>query len=190
MTSLRQKRSIVSLPGRASPLAGVTRLQIHSFPPIASRLARVLILGTMPGKASLRERQYYAHPRNLFWPILGEILGIDPAHRYEARVAAVRSAGVAVWDVLRSCTRESSLDSDIDALSVVPNDFGAFLSDHPQIRRICFNGATAEALYMRHVRPGLAAAPEIQHLRLPSTSPANASVPLAEKLRAWRSIVP
>ena len=190
MSRLKPNRPIVSPVGQAPSPAGVTRLQIHSFPPIASRLSRVLILGTMPGKASLRERQYYAHPRNLFWPILGEILGIDPAHPYEARVAAVRSAGIAVWDVLRSCTRASSLDSDIDALSVVPNDFAAFLAEHPEIRRICFNGATAEALYMRHVRPRLAAAPEVRHLRLPSTSPANASVPLADKLRAWRSIVP
>jgi TDG/mug DNA glycosylase family protein len=190
MTRPRQKRPIVRPGGEPSPPAEFARLQIHSFPPIASPLSQVLILGTMPGKASLRARQYYAHPRNLFWPILGAILGIDPAHPYEARVAAVRAAGLAVWDVLRSCTRASSLDSDIDAPSAVPNDFATFLAEHPRIRRICFNGATAEALYTRHVRPGLVLARDLDHLRLPSTSPANASVPLAEKLRAWRSIVP
>jgi double-stranded uracil-DNA glycosylase len=164
-------------------------VHIQSFPPIASRTARVLILGTMPGKASLREGQYYAHPQNVFWRILGEILGFDPASPYDARVASVQSADIAVWDVLKSCVRESSLDSAIEASSIVPNDLAAFLAEHPQVRRICFNGATAEALYMRHVRPRLAANPDVQHLRLPSTSPANASVPLSEKVRAWRVIV-
>ena len=152
-------------------------------------MPRVLILGTMPGKVSLRERQYYAHPQNGFWRIIGGILGFDPASPYDARVAAVQSAGIAVWDVLKSCIRESSLDSAIDASSVVPNDFAAFLAEHPQIRRICFNGARAEALYMKHVRPRLAADPDARYLRLPSTSPANASLALSEKARAWQAIL-
>jgi TDG/mug DNA glycosylase family protein len=164
-------------------------VHVHSFPPIATRTSRVLILGTMPSKVSLRERQYYAHPQNLFWRTLGEILGFDPTSAYAVRVAAVRSAGVAVWDVLKSCQREGSLDAAIDPSSVVPNDLATFFVEHPQVRRICFNGATAEALYMRHVRPRLAANPDVQHLRLPSTSPANTSVPLSEKVRAWRVIV-
>jgi double-stranded uracil-DNA glycosylase len=164
-------------------------VHIQSFPPIASRTSRVLILGTMPGKVSLRECQYYAHPQNAFWRIIGGILGFDPASPYDARVAAVQSAGVAVWDVLKSCVRESSLDSAIDASSVVPNDFAAFLTEHPQIQRICFNGAKAEALYMKHVRPRLAADPDVRYLRLPSTSPANAVLPLPEKLRAWQAVV-
>jgi len=149
----------------------------------------VLILGTMPGGVSLRERQYYAHPRNGFWRIIGEILGFDPASPYEVRVDSVRSAGIAMWDVLKSCIRPSSMDSAIEASSVVPNDFAGFLAEHPQIRRICFNGARAEALYMRHVRPRLAASPEVQHLRLPSTSPANAALPFSAKLQAWQAIV-
>ena len=141
----------------------------------------------MPGKVSLRERQYYAHPQNVFWRILAEILGFDPASPYATRVATVQSADIAVWDVLRSCVRASSLDSAIEATSVVPNDFAGFLAEHPQIRRICFNGGAAEALYMKHVRPGLAASADIRHVRLPSTSPANASWSLAEKMRAWRT---
>ena len=164
--------------------------QIYSFPPIESRPSRVLILGTMPGKVSLREGQYYAHPQNAFWRIMGEIFGFDPASPYHARVAAVQSTGIAIWDVLRSCVRPSSLDSAIDASSVVPNDFPAFLAEHPQIQLICFNGAKAEALYIKHVRPRLAVYPDLQHLRLPSTSPANASLSLSEKLRAWQAIVP
>jgi double-stranded uracil-DNA glycosylase len=168
----------------------VTMVHVHSFPPIASRRSRVLILGTMPSKASLRARQYYAHPQNLFWRIIGGIVGFDPASAYDARVAWVRSAGLAIWDVLKSCTRESSLDSDIHGATAVPNDIPAFLVEHPQIRRICFNGAKAEALYMRHVRPRLPPNPDIRYVRLPSTSPANAGLPLSEKLRAWQTILP
>jgi double-stranded uracil-DNA glycosylase len=163
--------------------------QIHSFPPIASTTARVLILGTMPGKASLRERQYYAHPQNGFWKIIGRILGFDPASPYDARVAAVQSAGIAIWDVLKSCIRASSMDSAIQASSVVPNDFATFLAEHSQIQRICFNGATAEALYLKYVRPRLPDHPDLQYLRLPSTSPANASLALPAKVRAWQAIV-
>jgi TDG/mug DNA glycosylase family protein len=164
-------------------------MHVQSFPPIASGTARVLILGTMPGRVSLRERRYYAHPQNAFWRIVGELLGFDPAMPYEARVALVQSVGIAVWDVLQSCIRPSSLDSAIDPSSALPNDFATFFGEHPQIRRICFNGATAEALYMKRVRPRLAPKPDLQHMRLPSTSPANASVPLAEKMRAWQAII-
>jgi double-stranded uracil-DNA glycosylase len=162
---------------------------IESFPPIASGTARVLILGTMPGRVSLRERQYYAHPQNAFWRIIGAILGFDPALPYHERVAAVQAAGIAIWDVLKACAREGSLDSAIDAASVVPNDFAAFLAEHPDIRRICFNGATAQALYLKHVRPRLGNDAHREYLRLPSTSPANASWSFAEKARAWQAIM-
>jgi double-stranded uracil-DNA glycosylase len=162
--------------------------QVESFPPIARQTARVLILGTMPGGASLRAHQYYAHPRNQFWQIVGELLAFDPTSPYEGRVAALRSADIALWDVLRSCIRPGSLDSAIEPRSALPNDFASFLAAHPQIRRICFNGAKAEALYTRLVRPQLAAGPAIQYLRLPSTSPANAALPFAAKLAAWQVV--
>ena len=165
-------------------------MQVHSFPPIARASAQVLILGSMPGAASLRERQYYAHPRNHFWRIMGAILGFDPTSGYEGRIASLRSADIALWDVLRTCTRPGSLDSAIEQHSAIPNDFAGFLAEHPQIRRICFNGAKAEALYARLVRPHLAASPGVQHLRLPSTSPAHAALPFAAKLRAWQVIRP
>jgi double-stranded uracil-DNA glycosylase len=160
---------------------------VHSFPPIASSSARLLILGTMPGIASLQAGQYYAHPQNAFWRIAGAIVGFDPASPYDVRVARMRAAGIAVWDVLKSCTRQSSLDSDIVHATAVPNDLPAFLAGHPQIRRVCFNGAKAEALFARHVRPRLAPGPDVEYVRLPSTSPANASVPWAVKLQAWRT---
>lgn len=142
----------------------------------------------MPGKVSLREQRYYAHPRNAFWRIVGEIFGFDAGGAYEARAAALVAAGMALWDVLHSCTRESSLDSDIQPDTIVPNDFGAFFTSHGSIRRACFNGATAEKLYLRHVLPHLEKPAAVDHVRLPSTSPANARMPFAEKVRVWRII--
>ncbi len=160
---------------------------IHSFPPIAAPDATLLILGSMPSKASLLANQYYAHPRNAFWPIMGALFGAGPEAPYARRVRVLKQAGVAVWDVLASCTRGSSLDSDIDERSIVPNDFASFFRAHPRIERVFFNGAKAEASFRRHVLPRLAVA-ALRFERLPSTSPANASWSHARKLRAWRIV--
>jgi len=157
---------------------------IQSFPPIEKTDARILILGSMPGEASLRAGQYYAHPQNLFWRIMGELLGTEPASPYEQRVQALKSARIALWDVLRSCRRKGSLDSDIDDESLVPNDFAAFFRGHPKISHVFFNGAKAEACYRKHVRPTINTWP-IEYLRLPSTSPANASISRERKLEMW-----
>lgn len=162
---------------------------IHSFTPIAGPRARLLILGSMPGIASLAAGQYYAHPRNGFWPMLESIWGIPHTAGYAARVKAVRAAGIAIWDVLARCRRRSSLDSDIDMESIVTNDFTAFFAAHPAIRLIAFNGGTAAALYRRHVLHTLPARwRELPTLRLPSTSPAHARLTLEEKLRAWSQL--
>jgi len=157
---------------------------VESFPPVAGQDARILILGSMPGLASLRAGQYYAHPQNLFWKILGEILGFAPQIPYPERIIRLQAQRVAVWDVLARCHRPGSLDADIDAASAVPNDIPGFLAMHPNVRRICFNGAAAAQLFERHIRPQLLQT-DIECLRLPSTSPANASIPLAEKKRTW-----
>ena len=162
-------------------------MHVESFPPIESAASRVLILGTMPGAASLRAGQYYAHPQNGFWRMAGAILGFDPASPYELRVAAMRAAGIAVWDVLRSCTRPGSLNSAIVPATIVPNDLPGFLDAHARIRKVCFNGAKAEALFARYVRPLVAPEINVGYLRLPSTSPANASVPWPRKLEAWQA---
>lgn len=161
---------------------------LSCFPPIADKHARVLILGSMPGKESLRAYQYYAHPRNAFWPIMGELFGAKPALAYETRVALLKKAGVAVWDVLETCTRSSSLDADIDTATMVVNDFAGFYRTHPDIEQVVFNGALAEKFYIKHV--SFAAHPHIHFQRLPSTSPAHASMPYANKLNAWRVIQP
>ncbi|SAI71519.1 G:T/U mismatch-specific DNA glycosylase [Bordetella ansorpii] len=164
---------------------------VLGFPPAAHPGARVLVLGTMPGVASLAAVRYYAHPRNAFWPISATLLGFDLALPYEARIQALNDAGVALWDVLAACERPGSLDAAIDSQSAQANDFAGFLAAHPHIRRICFNGGSAQALFRRHVLPALSQShPDMAYAALPSTSPAHAAMPFAAKLQAWRPIVP
>jgi len=141
----------------------------------------------MPGIASLKAQQYYAHPQNLFWKLIGEILGFDSAMPYEERVCVLQNHGIAVWDVLKHCVREGSLDSDIEADSAVPNDFASFFARHPAIHRICFNGNAAASLFKRHVLPTQCFDASMSFIALPSTSPANASIPRARKLQDWRA---
>src|SRR3990172_6680439 len=161
--------------------------RVQSFSPIADAKARVLILGSMPGKASLAAGQYYAHAQNLFWRILGEVTGAAPTLPYAARARALKAHGIALWDVLASCAREGSLDSAIDEATIRANDFAAFYRAHPRIAYVCFNGAKAEVCYRKHVLPLLADGPgPASYLRLPSTSPANASMSRAFRQRVWK----
>jgi len=162
--------------------------QVQCFAPVENPQAHTLILGSMPGVASLRAGQYYAHPRNLFWRIVGELTGSDPDASYEQRLAALRTAGIALWDVLHSCSREGSLDADIDNDTLIANDFAAFFRRHPHVTRVFFNGAKAEECYRKHVQPFIATSP-LEYHRLPSTSPANASIPYERKIEAWRAII-
>lgn len=161
--------------------------RVQSFQPIADARARILILGSMPGKASLAAGQYYAHAQNMFWRILGEVSGAGPASSYETRVQALKTCGIALWDVLASCTREGSLDSSIEDDTICPNDFVSFYRAHPRIAQVFFNGAKAEACYRKHVLPLLADGFGPQTCRrLPSTSPANASMSRAYKQKVWK----
>lgn len=158
---------------------------IRSFPPLENPDARVLILGSMPGIASLRAGQYYAHPQNAFWPIMGALVGADPSLPYEQRVHKLAAAGIALWDVLAACTRESSLDADIVKDSIVANDFASFFGRHPRVKSVLFNGSMAEQSFLRHVAPSLHGL-QLRLQRLPSTSPAHASLTRQQKLAAWR----
>lgn len=157
---------------------------LRGLPPIIDERARVLILGSFPSEASLAAAQYYAHPRNQFWKILGEILGLPLTDMdYAAKQAAVKAAGLAIWDVYRSCERLGSLDAAIR--NGVPNDFAsltksALAGRHP-LRRVCFNGRTAGRFAPRLAALGF------ETLILPSTSPANAGWSYADKLAAWRA---
>ena len=161
--------------------------QAWSFPPLARADARVLILGSMPGAESLRRREYYAHPHNQFWPIMGALFGAGRELPYARRVERLLEHGVAVWDVLKRCERSGSLDSAIVRDSEVANDFRAFFRRHPDIGAIFFNGARSEAVFARRVSPRLGGRP-LRCTRLPSTSPAHAGLSRAAKLAAWRHI--
>jgi hypoxanthine-DNA glycosylase len=158
---------------------------LHGLPPIVDDGARLVILGNMPSVMSLGADEYYANPRNGFWRITGEIFDFDAAAPYPVRTAALRAHGAALWDVLRSCRRVGSLDSAVEPASMVANDFRGFFGEHPAIELVCFNGAAAEKNYARLVRPAIER--PLQHLRLPSTSPAH-TMSHAEKSAAWRVI--
>lgn len=158
---------------------------IRSFAPVADVSARILILGSMPGEESLRAGQYYAHPRNAFWKLMGELFDAGAELPYARRTQQLKKSGIALWDVLASCVRKGSLDSAITADSMTPNDFQTFFTSHKKITRVFFNGATAERSFHRHVLPGLSAQ-TLQLTRLPSTSPAHAARSYAQKLSAWR----
>jgi hypoxanthine-DNA glycosylase len=156
------------------------------FPPAARADARLLILGSLPGQRSLQEQQYYAQPRNAFWPLMGRLFDAGPEHAYAERLQRLVESRVALWDVCASANRPGSLDQKIDRSSVTPNDFVSFFENHRGIKLICFNGATAQRLFMDLVAPGLSK--PIPTLRLPSTSPAHASLDFERKLAAWAEI--
>ncbi|MBA3773931.1 MAG: DNA-deoxyinosine glycosylase [Ramlibacter sp.] len=158
------------------------------FSPIADANARVLILGTLPGQMSLQLGQYYAQPRNVFWKIMGVLVGAGPELAYEERVERLKRRGIALWDVCAEAHRPGSLDTSIAGASVVSNDIGGFLRTHPEVRLLCFNGAKAEALYRRLVLPALPGDLNVRYLGLPSTSPAHAAMRLSEKRDRWAAI--
>ena len=162
-------------------------LAARGFPPIATADARLLILGSLPGQASLAAHQYYAQPQNAFWRIMGALFDAGLDIPYAERVDRLRSNRIALWDVCKSAARPGSLDSAIDLATVVPNDFAGFLRMHPRIEWVCTNGATAHRLYRRLVQPGLPLHARALPLHLlPSTSPAHASLRLEPKLQRWR----
>ena len=155
------------------------------FPPIAHSSARILILGSMPGQKSLAAHEYYAHPQNAFWRIMAEL--VSASGGYEERCNALTRGGIALWDVLQSSSRPGSMDADIRLQESEANDFNAFFASHRQIVRIGFNGQTAARLFDRLVQPQLG--DRISTTTLPSTSPAYAAMPYAEKLKHWRDFI-
>jgi double-stranded uracil-DNA glycosylase len=166
----------------AAPALPAAAAAKRSFPPIADQYARVLVLGTLPGEESLRRQQYYAHPRNLFWPILFALFEAAPASLYTDRLAFALSRRVALWDVCAAGEREASADATIR--QEVPNAIDRLLDAHPLIGAVAFNGSGARRLHDRHFprRPG------VTYLALPSTSPAHARLDFAAKLKEWRAL--
>ena len=153
---------------------------LQGLPPVIARNTRLVVLGSFPGAASLAARQYYAHPRNHFWPLLSALWATDLASLpYQQRLAVVRERGLGLWDVYGSCRREGSLDTAIEDAAL--NDLASLRRRAPQLRAIAHNGGES-ARSMKITRPlGVAV------LRLPSTSPANASWSFERKLAVWRS---
>ncbi len=162
--------------GTAEPSAG--------FAPIAGADARVLVLGSLPGRRSIASNEYYAHPRNAFWPIMAELVKATGDYRQRCRL--LEQNGIAVWDVLASSVRPGSLDSAIDLASARVNDFAAFFTTQPQIERLCFNGKTAERIFRQRVTGALLPS-GLQLHSLPSTSPAYAAMKFERKLELWRT---
>ena len=161
-----------------------------SFPAVAAKDARLLILGSMPGVASLKQHQYYAHPRNAFWPIMVQIFDFENNANYQQRCDNLVTNQVALWDVLKMCRRPGSLDQHIDKDTIVINDLSEFLTQHQGIELILFNGTTAANLFKRHVTPTLTVDQKnIPQVRMPSTSPAHASVSFAQKLAHWQQVI-
>lgn len=161
------------------------------FPPVSGPDAEILILGSIPSIASMEKREYYGHQRNAFWWIMGEILGFDcGVMNYSLRKLQLLRNGIALWDVLNRCERPGSLDSAIISETIIPNDFTSFFAEHANIKHIYFNGTKAEQEYGRRVKPELPAKfAEISCRRLPSTSPAMASLSKSAKLAQWRQII-
>jgi len=155
------------------------------FAPLATPDARILILGSLPGRTSLAAHEYYAHQQNVFWRIMEAVFDIKGT--YSERCRALVECNIALWDVLRASVRPGSMDADIQQASAVANDFGSFLNEHSHIQSILFNGKKAEQLFLRMVPP--------EHYRacrlsgLPSTSPAFAAMSYAAKLNAWKEAI-
>lgn len=159
---------------------------LQGLPPRVAAGCRVLVLGSMPGAASLAQAQYYAHPRNRFWPLMSALCGFPAGLDYAGRLAALNQAGVGLWDVIGQCHRRGSLDADIVPGSEIANALPSLWRAHPDLRAIAFNGGKAAQAFARHFPQGL---PDgVDALALPSTSPANASYSF-ERLRiAWEPL--
>lgn len=163
---------------------------VASFPAQVAAGCRVLVLGTAPSVRSLAMQQSYAHPQNLFWPLMGEMFAADPELAYAERIARLQRKGIGIWDVLEYCERPGSLDSSIVRSSEVANDIPGLLIAQTSIVGIALNGGRALASFRRLVLPQLDAElrSRVGLLELPSTSPANASMSKLEKRRRWQAL--
>jgi len=154
--------------------------RLTGLPPVLARHTRLVVLGSFPGVASLAAQQYYGHPRNHFWPLLGAIWQCDLlALPYAERLAEVKRRGLGIWDVYAACRREGSLDAAIEAAEV--NDFAQLRRRAPALEWVAHNGGESARALRQIEAMGLRA------VRLPSSSPANASWSFERKLAAWRA---
>ena len=161
---------------------------VHSFEPVVGRDPRIIILGSMPGVVSLQAVQYYAHPRNIFWPVLADLFGINIDCSYQERIQQVSDLPLILWDTLKSCDRNGSLDSSILKSNLEANDICSLLERYSSIKAIAFNGAASEKYFRRLVLPELTNYPSVALLKMPSTSPANAGMKFDQKLELWKRL--
>lgn len=170
----------------------MTGTLLRGLPPQAGDDCRVLVLGSMPGAASLAASRYYAHPRNRFWPVMASLCGFDAGLDYPRRLAALGAAGVGLWDVMGACERRGSLDADIVRGSEVANPLADWLARRPGVRAVAFNGGKAAQAFQRHVTPTLPAAlvARLAFHALPSTSPANAAFGVERLTGQWSVLTP
>jgi TDG/mug DNA glycosylase family protein len=162
--------------------------KVHSIEPIIGRNPRIIILGSMPGIISINAIQYYANPRNLFWMVLADLFGIDINCSYESKVQQVQQLPIIIWDTLKSCHREGSLDSKILSTDLEANDIGALLKQFPTVQAIAFNGGASAKYFDRLVKPQLSKDLSVELFKMPSTSPANAGMKQQQKLEIWRKL--
>src|SRR5438445_990282 len=179
------ERVIISAVPSLRPLARAHK--VASFPPQVGMDCRVLVLGTVPSVRSLQLRQSYGHAQNLFWPLMGTLFDAGVELPYAERIRRLQAIGIGIWDVYKRVERRGSLDASIVRASEVPNAIVRLLRRMPTIRAIALNGGKAAEGFARHIAPQFDAAlrDRIDILKLPSTSPANASITRAEKLRRW-----
>lgn len=156
------------------------------LPPVVDSNTRVLIVGSMPGVQSLEKQQYYGHPRNHFWRIIGDITNHSVPESYEGRLHLVRQHGIGLWDVIQSCERLGSLDSKIK--NEIPNDFEQLFARFPYIEAVFFNGTKAYDVFQKKI--GFELLAEREYYKMPSTSP----VPgrniktFEQKVEIWRML--
>jgi TDG/mug DNA glycosylase family protein len=162
--------------------------RVHSIEPIIGRCPRIIILGSMPGIISINAAQYYANPRNMFWTVLAELFGIDIDCDYETKVQQVRDLPVILWDTIKSCHREGSLDSKILNTEIEANDIVALLERYATVQAIAFNGGASAKYFDRLIKPQLPSDLSVELLKMPSTSPANAGMKFEQKLDLWRRL--
>jgi TDG/mug DNA glycosylase family protein len=179
------------MPRAASSKVDLTKVdssRVHSIEPIIGRNPRIIILGSMPGIISINAAQYYANPRNLFWVVLADLFSIDIDCSYESKVQQIQQLPIIVWDTLKACHRKGSLDSKILNTDIEANDIDALLKQFPAVQAIAFNGGASAKYFDRLVKPQLAADLDLELLKMPSTSPANAGMKREQKLKIWRRL--
>ena len=158
------------------------RKKLQSFKPVVDKKSEILILGSMPGPVALKKQQYYGYEGNHFWQILPRLFGLERPDNYKDRLQLLKDHHIALWDVLKNCSRVGASDSSIR--HEIPNAIPELLHKFPAIKAIFINGRTAETLFRRWFKE--VAGRPVRYL--PSTSPAHASLSLNEKMKKWRAI--